>query len=112
MKELINDLNNLYKLLKNYYRYKKFKTAYNIAVESLYLIYSDSDSFNFSILHLGIINLDVDYKNDTFVISIFLSRPRIFIGKDGSDYKAYKKILESRLNKTVEIKIIEDRKFA
>lgn len=110
MKSLINDIKNIYLLIKRYYNDKRYSFAYKKAYENLHLVYTNQ--YDTNLLYLGIIDLYVYFDKDKFIINIVLSRPGMFIGKSGIYYDTYKKYMEEDLGIKVDIKIIEDNRFS
>ena len=79
MKTLINDIKNIYLLIKRYYNDKRYSFAYDKAIKNLRLLYTNQ--YDTNLLYLGITDLYVDFDEDKFIINIVLSRPGEFIGE-------------------------------
>jgi ribosomal protein S3 len=109
MKTLINDIKNIYLLIKRYYNDNRYKLAYGEAYKNLRLVYTNQ--FDTCLIYLGITDIYVYFDIDKFIINIVLSRPGEFIGESGIYYDTYKKYMEEDLGIEVQINLIEDRKF-
>lgn len=116
MKNLINDLKEIHKLIKRYYNDKKYKYALKTCIDCLHYIYCSIDDFDMyqnDLFILGITDIWVNFNksNDMFIFTIKLKRPGLLIGTGGSMHMELIKELEHRLNRPVLIDIIEEKRF-
>jgi len=102
-------MKKIFKVLKKFLnpelKIKTIEDKNNKLVKIIIRDFIEECSINYIYWQLHLI--ETFTENDKIIIKITLGRPGLFIGKGGKDIKNIETYLQKRLNKNIEIKLIE-----